>query len=96
MVQMDIDIFVYVRAMRELLLKVLSDRKYVDRHMANNVRIRSRTKKLEFNHLKVDIERTNFNTTFITLYKDTIDNYTEGKFKLIKYYFYSLISMMSF
>ena len=47
MVQMAIEPFVSVRAIRELLSKVLSDRKFIDRHMINNVRIRARQRKRE-------------------------------------------------
>ena len=44
MVQMAIEPFVSVRAGRELLSKPIPDRKYIDRHMINNVRIRDRKK----------------------------------------------------
>ena len=39
MVQMAIKSFVSVRAVRELLSKAMPERKYIDRHMINNVRI---------------------------------------------------------
>ena len=39
MIQMDIEPFISVRAVRELLSKIISERKYIDRHMINNVRI---------------------------------------------------------
>ena len=42
---MDIDPFVSVRAMTELLQKVSPDRKDVDMHMINNIRIRARKKR---------------------------------------------------
>ena len=41
-VQMSIEPFVSDRAIRELLSKVLSERKFIDRHTINNVRIRAR------------------------------------------------------
>ena len=41
MLQMDIAPFVYVRAMRELLSKKLSNRKTIDNHMIVNVRFRA-------------------------------------------------------
>ena len=44
MVQMTVEPFLNVRVMTELLQKVLPDRKDVDRHMINNVRIRARKK----------------------------------------------------
>ena len=44
MVQMAIEPFVNVRAMKKLLFRVLPDRKHVDRHMINNVRTRTRRK----------------------------------------------------
>ena len=46
MVQMSIEPFVLVRSIRELLFKVTPDRKFIDRHMINNVRIRARQKRL--------------------------------------------------
>ena len=42
MVQISIEHFVLVRAIRELLSKVLPEIKIIDRHMINNVRIRAR------------------------------------------------------
>ena len=48
MVQLAIDPFVSVRAMTSLLRKALPDRKNVDRHMINNVRIRALKKKIGF------------------------------------------------
>ena len=44
-VQMTINPFLNVRAMTNLLQKLLPERKDVDRHMINNVRIRARRKK---------------------------------------------------
>ena len=44
MVQMTVEPFLNVRVMTELLQKALPDRKDVDRHMINNVRIRARKK----------------------------------------------------
>ena len=41
MVQISVEPFVSVRAIRELLSKVLPERKFIDRHMINNVRIRA-------------------------------------------------------
>ena len=40
-VQISLELFVSVRAIRELLSKVLPERKFIDRHMINNVRIRT-------------------------------------------------------
>ena len=42
MVQMAINLFVNVRTMTNLLQKALPERKDVDRHIINNVRIRAR------------------------------------------------------
>ena len=42
MVQIDIDLFINVRAMTELLQKASIDRKFIDRYMINNVSIRVR------------------------------------------------------
>ena len=38
MVQIAIEPFVSIRAIRELLSKVISERKYIDKDMINNVR----------------------------------------------------------
>ena len=53
MVQMDIDPFVNVRAMTELLQKTLPDKNDVDRYRINNVRIRARKKKLELDFANI-------------------------------------------
>ena len=45
-VQIDIEHLVSVRAIREFLSKEMSEKKYVDRHLINNIRIRARKKKL--------------------------------------------------
>ena len=45
MVQMSIEPFVSLRAIRELLFKVSPERKFIDIHMINNVRIRTRQRK---------------------------------------------------
>ena len=79
---MSIDPFVNVRAMRESLVRTLPDRKYVDRRVINNVRIRIRRKKLELDSLNVEIQPKHFDTTFIAVYKVTADNCTEGRFKI--------------
>ena len=47
MVQMSIEPFVLVRAIRELLSRVLPERKFIDRHMINNIRIRVQQRKRE-------------------------------------------------
>ena len=78
MVQMDIDPFVNVRVMTELLQKVLPNRKDVDRHMINNIRIRARKKKLELDSANIQIDPKHFDPTFINSYMDTADNYTQG------------------
>ena len=77
---MYIDPFVSVRAIRELLSKVLSARKIIDRHMINNVRIRARQRKRELLNTNIEIHPKHFDTSFIETYKDTSDNYTEGMY----------------
>ena len=52
-VQMDIDPFVNIRAMTELLQKTLPDKKDVDRYRINNVRIRVRKKRLELDSANI-------------------------------------------
>ena len=82
MIQMDIEPFISVRAVRELLSKIISERKYIDRHMINNVRIHA-WKKLELEYVDIEIDPKYFNTSFISTYSDTSDNYTEGKFLIV-------------
>ena len=83
MVQMAIEPFVSVRVMRDLLYKVLPDRVYIDRHMINNVRIRSRQRKRELERSNIVIHPKHFDTSFIETYKDTSDNYTEGVYMFV-------------
>ena len=90
-VQMDIDPFVKVRATIEVPLKILSDRKYAKRLIINNLSIRTRRNNIELDHLNIKIEPRHFDIKFMTAYKDTADNYSEGKFKLIHYYILLLI-----
>ena len=45
MVQMSIEPFVSVRVIRDLLSKVLPEKKFYNRHMINNVRIHARQRK---------------------------------------------------
>ena len=85
MVQMAIDPFVSVRAMTSLLRKALPDRKNVDRHMINNVRIRARKKKLDLDSRSIPIDTKHFDTSFVKSYIDTDDNYTEGKILFVVY-----------
>ena len=77
MVQMSIEPFVSVKAIKELLFKVLPDRKCIDRHMINNVRIRARQRKRELENSNIEIHPKHFDTSFIETYKDTSDEYTE-------------------
>ena len=74
MVQMSIEPFVSVRAIRELLSKVLPYRKFIDRHMINNVRIRARQRKRELENSNNEIHPKNFDISVIETYKDTSDN----------------------
>ena len=83
MVQMVIESFVSVRVMRDLLYKVLPDRVYIDRHMINNVRIRSRQRKRELERNNIVIHPKYFDTYFIETYKDASDNYTEGMYLFV-------------
>ena len=56
MVQMAINPYVSVRSMTTLLQKALAERKDVDRHMTNNVRIRARRRKLELDSKRIRID----------------------------------------
>ena len=71
MVQMAIKSFVSVRAVRELLSKVMPERKYIDRHMINNVRI-------ELENTDIETDPKYVDTSFVSTYRDTSDNYIEG------------------
>ena len=51
-------------------------------HMINSVRICAR-KKLELESVNIEIDLQHFDTSFIAMYKDTSDNYTEGKFLIV-------------
>ena len=65
-----------------LLKKVLPDRKIIDRHMMNNVRICVRKKKLELDSANIVINPKQFDTSYITSYQDTAVNYSKGKYIL--------------
>ena len=83
MVQMSIEPFVSVRAIREVLSKVLPERKFIDMRMINNVRIRARQRKRELVNTNIEIHPKHFDTSFIETYKDTSDNYTEGMYMFV-------------
>ena len=83
MVQMSIEPFVSVRAIRELLSKVLPERKCIDRHMINNVRIRARQRKRELSNANIEIHPKHFDACFIETYEDTSDNHTEGMYMFV-------------
>ena len=76
---MAIDPYVSVRSMTTLLQKALPERKDVDRHMINNVRIRSHRRKLELDSKSIIIDPKHFDSSFIKSYVSSADNYTEGK-----------------
>ena len=80
MVQIAIDLFVNVRAMTELLQKVLPGKKDVNIHIINNVRLRARREKVELGSKNIQIDPKHFiDSTFINSYVDAVDNYTQGK-----------------
>ena len=91
MVQIAIDPFINVRAMIELLHNVLPDRKDVDMHMINNVRIRTSKKKLVLDSANIQIEPKYFDPTFVNSYIDTADNYTQVKYILYLYLYLYLL-----
>ena len=80
MVQIAIEPFVSIRAVRELLSKVMPERKYIDKDMINNVMIRVRKKRIDLAKADIFIDPKQFDTSFITTYRNTSDNYTECKF----------------
>ena len=65
--------------MTNLLQQILPERKDVDRHMINNVRIRVQRKKLDLDSKSIQIDPKYFDTTFIKSYVDTDDSYMQGK-----------------
>ena len=79
MVQMAIDSHVNIRSMTTLLQRLFSERKNIDRHMINNVRIRACRRKLDLDSKRIRIDPTHFDSSFIKSYVSTADNYTEGK-----------------
>ena len=83
MVQMDIELFVLIRAIRELISKVLSEKNYITCHMINNVRICARKNMLELESADIKIDPKTFDTSFITTYRGTSNNYTESKFLIV-------------
>ena len=80
---MYIEPFVSVRAIRELLSKVLPENKFIDRHIINNVRIRARQRKRELENSDIEIHPKRFDTSFVETYKDTSDNYTECMYMFV-------------
>ena len=61
----------------------MPERNYIDKNMINNVRIRDRKKRLESEHVDIEIDPKHFDTSFITTDRDTSDNHNEGKFLII-------------
>ena len=57
---MDINYFVNVRTMTKIPQRALPERKDVDRHMINNVRIRARRKKLDLDYKSIQIDPNTF------------------------------------
>ena len=55
MVQIAIESFVSIRVIKELLSKVMPERKHIDKNIINNVRIRARNKRLELENADIDI-----------------------------------------
>ena len=87
MIQMAIELFVNVKEMTELLKKALPDRKNIDRHMINNVRICAR-KKLELDSVNIEIDPNYFDPKCITSYRDIAGNYTKGSYIIIIFVFF--------
>ena len=82
MVQMSIESFL-VRAIRELLSKVMPERKFIDRHIINNVRIRVRQRKRKVVNANIVTHPKHLDTSFIEIFKDTSNNYTECMYTFI-------------
>ena len=80
---MNIEHVVSVKVVKDLLSNAMSDRKYIDRHMINNVSICAGKKKLELDDAKIEIDPKHVDTSFISTYRDVSDNYTEGKYLII-------------
>ena len=77
--QMSIDKELNVRTMIQLLKNVLPCRKSIDRHMINNVRLRALKTRSEMEISNIPLEPCHFDTSFITEFKESSDNYSEGK-----------------
>ena len=65
--------FIRVRPMTTLF-KNLTFEQNIDRHMINNVRIRTRARKSELNNVKIDTAPRHFNTSFITTYDELFND----------------------
>ena len=77
--QMSIDKELNVRTMIQLLKNVLPSRKSIDRYMINNVRLRALKTRSEMEISNIPLEPCHFDTSFITEFKESSDNYSEGK-----------------
>ena len=80
---MGIEHSISIKAIREFLFNVIPDRKYIDKDMINNVRIRVRKIRLVLEISDIEIDPKHFDTSFITTNRDTFYNYTEGKFLIV-------------
>ena len=76
---MAINPYVSVRSMTTLLQKELPERKDIDSHMINNVRIRTCKRKLQLDYKSIRIDPKHFDPSFIKSYVSTTDKNTEGK-----------------
>ena len=80
---MSIEPFVSVRTIGESLSKVMPKRKFIDRHIINNVWICVRQRKRELVNANIGIHPKYFDSSFIETYKDTYDNYTESMYMFV-------------
>lgn len=65
--------------MISLFKNVLPSRKFIDRHLINNVMLRVLNTKNEMEIANITIELCHFDTLFIAEYKKSSDNYSEGE-----------------
>ena len=76
---MSIDQEVNSRTMIILLKKVLPSRKYIDRHLINNVRLRALKTRNDMENSNITIEPCHFDISLLTEYRENYNSYSEGK-----------------
>ena len=85
MVRMGGSYSINVQSMVEILRKDFPKRKYIDRHMVYNIRLRARCRKLELKAANVEILANPIDVSFIKDSKFNSNNYSKGIFFILYY-----------